>query len=98
MPLGKGNGNSISPVSARCSHGAFPTMLSATQDHMSVYCSDMTSLPDEYPEVHEFMRNGGFSVQLSSDNSFGRIPVVQTLEETVNKDTQTPRGTKGFSL
>ena len=63
---------------------------------MSAYYSDMTRLPDEHPEVNEFMRNGGFSVQLSKDNTFGRIPVDQILEETVN--TQTPGGTKGFSL
>ena len=65
---------------------------------MSAYYSDMTSLPDEHPEVHEFTRDGGLSVQLSNDNTFGRLPVDQTLEETVNKDTQTPGGTKGFSL
>ena len=57
--------------------------------YMSAYYSDMTSLPDEHPEVDEFMRNGGFSVQMSEENTFGRIPVDQTLEETVNKDTQT---------
>lgn len=74
-------------MSIRCSHGAFLTMLSTTQDHMSAYYSDMTSLPDEHPEVHEFMRNGGVSVQLSNDNTFGRIPVDKTLEETINKDT-----------
>lgn len=28
--------------------------------YMSAYYSDMTSLPDEHPQVHEFMRNGGF--------------------------------------
>ena len=61
---------------------------------MSAYYSHITNLPDEHPEVHEFMRNGGFSVQLSNDNTFGRIPVDQTLEETVNKDTQTPGGKK----
>ena len=65
---------------------------------MSAYYSDMTSLPDEHPEVHEFTRDGGLSVQLSNDNTLGRIPVDQTLKETVNKDTQTPGGTKGFSL
>ena len=62
---------------------------------MSAYYSDMTSLPDEHPEVHEFMRNGGFSVQLSNDNTFGRIPIDQTIGETVNKDTKhlgAPRG------
>lgn len=41
---------------------------------------------------------GGFSVQLGTRNPFGRIPVDQTTEETVNKVTQTSSGTKGFSL
>ena len=43
-------------------------------------------------------RNGGFSVQIGLDNPFGKIPVDQAIEETVNKDTQTSGGTKGFSL
>ena len=29
--------------------------------YMSAYYSDITSLPDEHPEVHKFVRNGGFS-------------------------------------
>ncbi|XP_014665188.1 PREDICTED: uncharacterized protein LOC106807386 [Priapulus caudatus] len=35
---------------------------------------------------------------MGAENPFVRIPVDQTIEETVNKDTQTPGGTKGFSL
>lgn len=35
---------------------------------------------------------------MGRQNPFGRIPVDQTIEETVNKETQTPGGTKGFSL
>ena len=31
-----------------------------------------------------------FSVQMSDHNTFGKIPVDQAIEETVNKDTQTP--------
>uniref|UniRef100_UPI00358E7DDF uncharacterized protein n=1 Tax=Myxine glutinosa TaxID=7769 RepID=UPI00358E7DDF len=46
----------------------------------------------------EDMHPGGFSVQIGCKNPFGWIPVDQTIEETVNKDTQTPGGTKGFSL
>ena len=42
--------------------------------------------------------HGCFSVQLGDSNPCGRIPIDQTIEETVNKDTQTPGGTKGFSL
>lgn len=36
--------------------------------------------------------------QLGATNAFGRIPVDQTCEEIVNRNTQTPGGTKGFSL
>ena len=60
--------------------------------YMSAYYSNMTCLPDEQPEVHAFMKNGGFSVQLSNDNTFGRIQVDQALEEIVNKNIQTPEG------
>ena len=31
-------------------------------------------------------------------NPFGKVPVDQAFEETVNKDTQTAGGTKGFSF
>ena len=39
--------------------------------YMSVYYSDMTSLPQEHPQVHEFMEADGFSVQMSPENAFG---------------------------
>ena len=53
----------------------------------------------DHPDVHEqFMQGQGFSVQLGRSNPFGRIPVDQTIEETINKDTQTPGGMKSFSL
>ena len=46
---------------------------------MSVFCSDMKSLQEEHPEVHEVMKTGGVSVQMSSNNTCGRIPVVSKL-------------------
>ncbi|KAJ8389301.1 hypothetical protein AAFF_G00121660 [Aldrovandia affinis] len=58
----------------------------------------MSCLPIDHPEVHQQFMHGGFSVQLGSQNPYGRIPVDQTIEETVNRDTQTAGGTKGFSL
>ena len=66
--------------------------------YLSVYYAEMTRLSIDHPDVHVQLENGGFSVQLGRQNPFGRIPVDQTIEETVNKDTQTPGGTKGFSL
>ena len=58
----------------------------------------MTNLPEKNPCVYEAFKAGQFSVQMSSNNPFGRIPVDQTTEVTVNKDTQTPGGTARFSL
>ncbi|KAK3728046.1 hypothetical protein QZH41_015787, partial [Actinostola sp. cb2023] len=62
------------------------------------YYAQMTNLAETNPDVHEAFMDGHFSVQLSKNNPFGRIPVDQTTEVTVNKDTQTPGGTAGFSL
>ena len=62
------------------------------------YLRNMTSLSTTHPDVDEYLKAGGFSTQMSDRNTFGRIPMDQTIEETVNKDTQTPGGTKGFSL
>ena len=58
----------------------------------------MTSLPKEHPQVQAIMEAGGISVQMSTENAFGRILVDQTIEETINEDTQTAGGTRGFSL
>lgn len=58
----------------------------------------MTNLSEEKPYVYEAFQAGQFSVQMSSSNPFGRIPVDETTEVTVNKDTQTPGGTTRFSL
>ena len=49
----------------------------------------MKRLPETHPQVHQHMLHGGFSVQMNDTNTFGWVLVDQTIEETVNKDTQT---------
>ena len=66
--------------------------------YLPCYLYDMSRLQIDHPNLHNFFINGGFSVQLGTKNPFGRIPIDQAIEETINKDTQTPGGTKGFSL
>ena len=66
--------------------------------YLPVYYAQMCQLQKTSPELYAHFVGGGFSVQLSSFNPFGRIAVDQTTEETVNKDTQTAGGTCGFSL
>jgi hypothetical protein len=58
----------------------------------------MLRLPETHPMVNQHMLHGGFSVQLSEQNPFGKIPVDQTIEETVNKDTQTAGKQDSFLL
>ena len=58
----------------------------------------MTHLQTDHPDTYAHFMNGGFSVQRGKWNTFGKLPVDQTIEETANKDTQTSGGTKGFSL
>ena len=66
--------------------------------YLPVYYAQMMNLEQDHPSVHAHMKSGGFSVQIGSQNLFGKIPADQAIEETVNKDTQTSGGTKGFSL
>ena len=66
--------------------------------YLPFYYAHMSRLPIDHPDVHRHFMQGAFAVQLGSKNPFSRIPVDQTLEETVKKDTQTAGGTKGFSL
>ena len=66
--------------------------------YLPYYYAEMTRLNETCPSLHAYFQNGGFSVQLGHVNPFSRIAVDQTTEETVNKDTQTAGGTRGFSL
>ena len=66
--------------------------------YLSAYLSEMSHLKETHPETYEYVKSGGFSTKIGDKNPFGRIPIDQACEETVNKDTQTAGGTKGFSL
>ena len=50
------------------------------------------------PGRHNFLTAGGFSVRLGPDHPFSKISIDQKIEETVNNDTQTARGTIGLSM
>ena len=66
--------------------------------YFPVYYAQMSRLQETSPVLPDHIINGGFSVQLKNEHPFARISVDQTTEETVNKDTQTAGGTRGFSL
>jgi hypothetical protein len=66
--------------------------------YLPVYYGQMSQLKEDNPEVHDNLMKGQFSAQMSEVNSFGRIPIDQATEVTINKDTQTQGGTSRFSL
>ena len=66
--------------------------------YLSAYVSEMSHLEDEHPEAFKYLKSGGFSVLIGESNPFGKVPVDQACEQTVNKDMQTAGYTKGFSL
>ena len=47
--------------------------------------SQMSQLPTQHPDIYDEFMAGRFSVQIGSTNLFGKMPVDQTIEETVNK-------------
>ena len=65
--------------------------------YLSWYLLQMLNLPNTHPDLHKYLIDGGFSTKIGENNPFGCIPMDQTIEETINKDTQTAGGTKGFS-
>jgi hypothetical protein len=65
--------------------------------YLPVHYAQMMELNSVSPDLHQHFLNGKFSVQLKSRNPFGKIAIDQTLEETINRDTQTSGGTRGFS-
>ncbi|KAL8619632.1 hypothetical protein ACOMHN_019687 [Nucella lapillus] len=66
--------------------------------YLPAYYAQMTNLAASQPEIYKAFKDGNFSVQLTESNPFGRKPVDQTTEVTVNRDTQTVGGTTKFSL
>ena len=66
--------------------------------YLPVYYADMSNMATQYPDIYNNFLDGRFSVQLGSDNPFGKIPVDQTTEETVNKGTKTSGGVRKHSL
>ena len=66
--------------------------------YLPVYLADMPKIQTDQPDVHRGLMTSYFLVQLSEESTFGRLPVDQTTEVTINKDTKTPGGVTKFSL
>ena len=53
--------------------------------YLPIYYAQMSNR--DHPVCMLTLCKGGVSVQLGGINPFGKIPVDQTIEETINKDT-----------
>ena len=60
--------------------------------------AQMKALPTSHPEANTYLQNGGFAVQRGHASPFSQIPIDQTIEKTINRDTKTKGGIVGFSL
>ena len=49
--------------------------------YLPCYYAQMSQLPTTHPGVHAEFMQGGFSVQLGSNNPFRRIPVDETIKK-----------------
>ena len=58
---------------------------------------NMIQLKNKHPVVDSKMQSDAFAVQRCEGHAFSQIPVDQTIKQTVNTDTKTPRGIVGFS-
>ena len=66
--------------------------------YLPVYLLHMLALKDTHPEAHKMLSEGEFGVQRTSSHGFSQLPVDQTIEQTLNRNTKTKGGIVGFSL
>ena len=58
----------------------------------------MLELPDTRPKAYSMLSQGDFGVQRTTSHGFLQLPVDQTMEQTLNRNTKTKGGIIGFSL
>lgn len=66
--------------------------------YLPVYWMETNILPKSHPFVYEHFQKGYFSVQRQDSYGFAGIPCDMTIEQTVNKDSKTRGGLKGFTV
>ena len=66
--------------------------------YLTVYWCEMTLLPQTHPYANTLLENGQFAVQRSPHGAFAQVPVDQTIEQTMNRDSKMKGGIVGISL
>ncbi|XP_072162941.1 LOW QUALITY PROTEIN: uncharacterized protein [Diadema setosum] len=65
--------------------------------YLPVYWMEMSQLPTTYPYIYEELMKGHFGVQRQDSHGFAQVACDMSIEQTVNRDTKTRGGVKGFS-
>ena len=97
MRLERATGLYIYPRYKKLFLGVLHTTESNCSRYLPWYYRQIQNLPIIHPEIYADLMNSGFSCQIGSKRTFVRIPIGEIIRETINKDTQTTSGTKGFS-
>ena len=65
--------------------------------YLPVYWMEMSQLPTTHPYIYEELMKGHFGVQRQDSHGFAQVACDMSIEQTVNRDTKTRGGVKGFS-
>ena len=61
--------------------------------YLTLHLMEMVNLEENHRCTYDDFMMGNFSVQMSDNNTFGRLEADKVIETTINKDTKTPGGT-----
>ena len=65
--------------------------------YLPEYLNDMVTLQQKQPKFYQYLRDGGFVVQLSS-RRYNAVATDQALEQTINREVKRQGGVIGFIL
>ena len=64
--------------------------------YLTLHLMKMVNLEENHRCIYDDFMKGNFFVQMSDNNTFGRLEADKVIETTINKDTKTPGGTTGM--
>ena len=64
--------------------------------YLTLHLMEMVNLEENHRCIYDDFMKGNFSVQISDNNTFGRLEADEVIETTINKDTKTHGATTGM--
>ena len=66
--------------------------------YLTLHLMEMVNLEENHRCIYDDFMKGNISIQMSDNNTFGRLEPDKVIETTINKDTKTPGGTTGMTF